>query len=208
MMGSPSPRHRGVRYSAVSTSPPPLPPASPAPRPSHSSACSSYSSSSRCRVPAARSPGAHRILVDKRGWLTAREFTEILALSQVLPGPNIVNVAIYVARPYRGTPGAVAAFRRPAARATGGDRAADGVVRAERRQRNHPRHVSRGVAAAAAGLMVATSLKVALPYRHSLRAVLLAALAFAGVSLLHWPLIVVVLVLAPCGILAAWRGWL
>jgi chromate transporter len=150
---------------------------------------------------------AHRILVDKRGWLTAREFTEILALSQVLPGPNIVNVAIYVGTRYRGAPGAVAAFA--------GLLLAPLVVivplmvlYAQSGDNELLRGTFRGVAAAAAGLMVATSLKVALPYRHSLRAVLLAALAFAGVSLLHWPLIVVVLVLAPCGILAAWRGWL
>jgi chromate transporter len=150
---------------------------------------------------------AHRILVDKRGWLTAREFTEILALSQVLPGPNIVNVAIYVGSRYRGAPGAVAAFA--------GLLLAPLVVivplmvlYAQSGENELVRGTFRGVAAAAAGLMVATSLKVALPYRHSLRAVLLAALAFAGVSLLHWPLIVVVLVLAPCGILVAWRGWL
>lgn len=150
---------------------------------------------------------AHRILVDKRGWLTAREFTEILALCQVLPGPNIVNVAIYVGGRYHGAAGAVAAFAGlllapllvvvPLM-----------VLYAQSGQNELVRGTFRGVAAAAAGLMVATSLKVALPYRHSPRALLLAALAFVGVSLLHWPLLVVVLLLAPCGVLAAWRGWL
>ncbi|HZR98203.1 MAG TPA: chromate transporter [Chloroflexota bacterium] len=150
---------------------------------------------------------AYRILVDKRGWVTAREFSEILALSQVLPGPNIVNVAIYVGGRYHGAAGAAAAFAGlllapllvivPLM-----------VLYAQSGENELVRGSFRGVAAAAAGLMVATSIKVALPYRHSLRAVLLASLAFAAVGLLHWPLLAVVLVLAPCGMLAAWRGWL
>ena len=37
---------------------------------------------------------ARRMLVEKRGWLTDREFAERLGLGQVLPGPNIVNMAL------------------------------------------------------------------------------------------------------------------
>ncbi|HLH26596.1 MAG TPA: chromate transporter [Chloroflexota bacterium] len=191
----------------VSTSQPPLPPAPPsAPAVPLGSLFLGFFELALSSSGGALAP-AHRVLVDKRGWLTNREFTEILALCQVLPGPNVVNLAIYVGGRYHGAAGAAAAFAGlllapllvivPLM-----------VLYAQSGQNELVRGAFRGVAAAAAGLMVATSLKVALPYRHSLRAVLLAALAFAGVSLLHWPLLVVVLVLAPCGVVAAWRGWL
>jgi chromate transporter len=196
-----------VRKNNVSSSTPPLPPAPPsAPSVSLGGLFFGFFELALSSSGGALAP-AHRILVDKRGWLTAREFTEILALSQVLPGPNIVNVAIYVGGRYHGAAGAATAFAGlllapllvvvPLM-----------VLYAQSGQNEWVRGAFRGVAAAAAGLMVATSLKVALPYRHSLRAVLLAGLAFAAVGLMHWPLIGVVLVLAPCGIVAAWRGWL
>jgi chromate transporter len=150
---------------------------------------------------------AYRILVDKRRWVTSREFTEILALSQVLPGPNIVNVAIYIGGRYQGAAGAAVAcvglLLAPLVVVV-----PLMVLYAQSGENEVLRGMVRGVAAAAAGLMVATSIKVALPYRHSLRAVLLAAVAFVAVGVLHWPLLLVVLLLAPCGILAAWRGWL
>ena len=41
-------------------------------------------------------PFARRTLVDRRGWLTAAEFTETLSLCQSLPGPNVVNMSIVV----------------------------------------------------------------------------------------------------------------
>jgi chromate transporter len=55
-------------------------------------------------------PFARRMLVDRRRWLSPAEFTEVLGLSQLLPGPNIVNVTIYVGARFAGIPGAVAAF--------------------------------------------------------------------------------------------------
>src|SRR5215813_12091502 len=37
---------------------------------------------------------ARRVIVDERGWLGPQAFNELLALCQVLPGPNIVNFSI------------------------------------------------------------------------------------------------------------------
>jgi chromate transporter len=190
------------------SSSPPRPPGAPAPAPSVSLVGLflgffelALSSSGGALAP------AYRVLVDKRGWVTSREFTEILALSQVLPGPNIVNVAIYVGGRYQGAAGACVAcvglLLAPLVVVV-----PLMVLYAQSGENELVRGTFRGVAAAAAGLMLATSLKVALPYRHSPRAVLLAAVAFVGVSVLHVPLLLVVLVLAPCGVLAAWRGWL
>ena len=62
-----------------------------------------------------------------------------------------------------------------------------------------------GVASAAAGLLLATGLKMAWPYRREPWALAIGALAFGGVGLLHWPLLAVVAVLAPLSIGLAWR---
>lgn len=52
---------------------------------------------------------ARRVLVDERGWVTNEEFLEGLSLCQVLPGPNNVNLSIYIGRRLRGPAGAAAA---------------------------------------------------------------------------------------------------
>ena len=39
-------------------------------------------------------PVAQRELVERRRWLTRDQFVEMLAVSQVLPGPNVVNLAL------------------------------------------------------------------------------------------------------------------
>lgn len=41
-------------------------------------------------------PYARLALVVRHGWLGEREFADALATSQLLPGPNIVNVGIMV----------------------------------------------------------------------------------------------------------------
>ena len=48
--------------------------------------------------------------VTSRGWMDADVFMDGLELAQVLPGPNILNLAIYCGQKARGIPGAVAAF--------------------------------------------------------------------------------------------------
>lgn len=52
---------------------------------------------------------ARRVLVDERGWVTNEEFLEGLSLCQVLPGPNNVNLSIYIGRRLRGPAGAAVA---------------------------------------------------------------------------------------------------
>jgi chromate transporter len=52
---------------------------------------------------------AQRELVERKGWLTRQEFVEMLALSQVLPGPNIVNLGLMFGDRYFGLRGAIAA---------------------------------------------------------------------------------------------------
>lgn len=50
-----------------------------------------------------------RELVDRRGWLTRDQFVEDLAVAQVLPGPNVINLALMLGDRHFGARGAAAA---------------------------------------------------------------------------------------------------
>lgn len=53
---------------------------------------------------------AHRTLVERKRWLTHQEFVELLSLSQLLPGANIVNMALILGDRYFGWRGAMVAL--------------------------------------------------------------------------------------------------
>jgi chromate transporter len=55
-------------------------------------------------------PVAQRELVDKQRWLSQAQFLETLSLGQVLPGPNIVNMALMIGDRFFGLRGAAAAL--------------------------------------------------------------------------------------------------
>jgi len=55
-------------------------------------------------------PVAQRELVERRRWLTKDQFVEMLAVSQVLPGPNVVNLALMFGDRAFGLRGAFAAL--------------------------------------------------------------------------------------------------
>jgi chromate transporter len=48
-------------------------------------------------------------MVEKKRWLTADEFLEDWAVAQVLPGPNVINLALMIGDRYFGLRGAIAA---------------------------------------------------------------------------------------------------
>jgi chromate transporter len=152
-------------------------------------------------------PWARRMLVERRGWLGEREFAEALALCQFLPGPNIVNLSIIVGSRFRGVPGALAAF----AGLVGVPlliMMACGALYARYGELETLRGALAGLAAGAAGLIVAMAAKMTMPLvRDGQVAPLLFAFAgFVAVGLFRLPLYWVVLVLAPLSILyCLWR---
>jgi chromate transporter len=54
-------------------------------------------------------PWARRMLVEQEKWLTAEEFSAMLGICQIVPGPNIVNLGVCVGSRFAGVPGAFAA---------------------------------------------------------------------------------------------------
>jgi chromate transporter len=61
----------------------------------------------------------------------------------------------------------------------------------------------RGLAAAAAGLVLATGLKMLVALRGGVLVYPFAMLALVGVAILRWPLLMVLLILAPLSVAAA-----
>jgi chromate transporter len=51
----------------------------------------------------------HRAFVERRGWLGETEFAAAFALARIMPGVNVVNLAVLIGQRLRGASGAVAA---------------------------------------------------------------------------------------------------
>jgi chromate transporter len=145
-------------------------------------------------------PWARRVVVEERGWLSDRRFTEDLGLCQVLPGPNIVNFAVVFGSRCQGIGGAVLAVAGlllvPLAVLL-----VLAVVYEQWRGVPAVQHAIGGLTAAAAGLTLGTALKTGWRARPAVTLALLGAAAFAAVGLLRWPLIPVLVVLVPAAVL-------
>ena len=153
-------------------------------------------------------PIAQRELVERERWLTREQFLEMLAVSQVLPGPNVVNLSLMFGDRTFGWRGALAAL--------GGMLLAPlGIVLlltvAYTHYAQHPviAGVLRGMGAVAAGLIFSTGLKLLPALRSNVLgatpAYVFAALMFACIALLRLPLIWVLGGLGGLGFVLAWR---
>jgi len=149
---------------------------------------------------------ARRMLVENKRWMTAEEFNHLLALCQFLPGPNIVNFCAVFGVRARGVPGALACLTGLLGPSVVLMIAAGTLYR---RFGALPKlhGVLSGLAAAAAGMIMATVVKLAEPlFRFRLgpeHAVAIATFVAIGVLRLSLPL--VLLVIVPTSIALAWR---
>jgi chromate transporter len=145
---------------------------------------------------------ARRIIVEERRWLGDAEFADILSFCQFLPGPNVVSVTVCIGAKFRGPAGALAALAGfILVPWTVGF--ALGAFFLSYAQTAVLQGALRGVAAAAAGLIIATGIRLLLPHRHRPIALIFAALAFVGLAVLKLPLLIVVLGLVPLSIALA-----
>jgi chromate transporter len=148
---------------------------------------------------------AHRTLVERRGWLSEREFTALLGLSQVLPGGNIINVAVFVGDKFQGLRG-VAVTLSGLLLAPFGLLLILNVWLANPAIGELSRPALRGAAPVVAGLILATGIKMARSYRGVPRAWLVAGLTLLAVGVVQLPLLLVLAVLGPISVALAWRG--
>jgi chromate transporter len=150
---------------------------------------------------------AQRVLCEQKRWLTREQFVEILSLAQILPGPNVCNVALMVGDRFLGWRGAFAALA--------GMMAVPLVIvlmlTALYAQYSLNPAVSgalRGMGAVSAGLIVGTGFKLVGALRSNPLRVPACfgflAVAFAAVALLRWPLVWVLLALGAMACAVAW----
>ncbi len=152
-------------------------------------------------------PVAQFHLVDRTGWLTREEFIEMLSLGQVLPGPNIVNVSLMVGDRFFGLRGALAALAGmllvPLVIVL-----ALAALYAQFASQPQVSGALRGMGAVAAGLVIATALKLLTTLKKNALGlplgIGLATLTFIAVALLRWPLVWVLGGIGPVAVVLAW----
>ena len=148
---------------------------------------------------------SRRMMVEKRRWMTPEEFNDAYALCQFLPGPNIVNLSVVFGSRVRGAPGAAMALAGllgpPVVIVS-----LLGLLYARYGEVAAISQIMSGVVAAAAGLLIATVVKMALPLLATWRdpGLIVAIAAFVAIGPLGWPLPWVIIVLAPLSLALAW----
>ena len=153
-------------------------------------------------------PIAQRELVDRERWLTREQFLELLAVAQVLPGPNVVNLSLMFGDRAFGWRGGLAAL--------GGMILAPlGVVLvltvAYTRYAQYPTVAGalRGMGAVAAGLIFSTGVKLLPALRKNVLgptpAFAFVAVMFVCIALLRLPLIWMLGGLGALAFAMAWR---
>lgn len=139
--------------------------------------------------------------VVQKGWMTNDEFIEGLELAQVMPGPNILNLAIFCGQRVRGTIGAVVA----AAAASIPPFAIVMIAGALYFTFISNPWVKAGLAGCAAGavgLTLGNAFELSIDYRRDWIRVALIALTAIAVSKFRVPLVVVLVFFGGIGI---WR---
>ncbi len=137
--------------------------------------------------------------VRRRRWLTEPEILEVFGVSQILPGPNIGNFAVVLGQRLRGVRGALLALLAlllPGAVMM----LVLSILYFSRGEVPALASILRGVAAAAAGMTLATALQIGYSMARSVRGVVIALLAAGGIVFLHLPIVLAILVLGAIGI--------
>lgn len=148
-----------------------------------------------------------RELVERRRWLTQEEFLEDWAVAQIMPGPNVVNISLMVGARHFGLRGAAAAL--------GGMLIVPLIVLlllalVYARYASDPAMIGalRGMGAVAAGLIVATGLKLFGALRKNalgmMACIVFVVASFTAIALLRWPLAYILLGL---GSVACWMAY-
>ncbi|ACB95155.1 chromate transporter [Beijerinckia indica] len=142
-----------------------------------------------------------RIVVEERQWLNDRDFAELLGFASVLPGANTVNIAILLGDRYRGLSGVFAALS--------GLLAAPllimlllAVIYDHFSTLPAVNNAMAGAAAATAGLIIGTAIKVLRSIWKDAHVLPVACAVFVAVGLFRLPFVPTLACLVPLSLFA------
>ncbi|HUA53427.1 MAG TPA: chromate transporter [Candidatus Sulfotelmatobacter sp.] len=148
---------------------------------------------------------SQRVLVEELGWFSNAEFLNAVGMSQILPGPNLPNLAVIIGAQYRGVAGAGAALAGvtlvPLVILLGA-----GALYFAYGDLPLVQAALTGMSAAAAGTIGAAAYKMGEPFPWRLASVLVALVAFGAIAVVQLPLVLVLAVLLPLSVALAWFG--
>ena len=144
---------------------------------------------------------AFNILVEKKCWLGREEFLSFLAISRLLPGANMVNLAVCIGNRCGGGGGAIAAVAGlllvPLLLVL-----LLGLLYFHYQYLPGVQSVLHGMAAVAVGLTLSMGFKTLEEYRTGIWPLLLIGLVFLSTAILRWSMFWVLLLLLPAAL-----GW-
>lgn len=149
-------------------------------------------------------PWARRTLVERDKVLTSEEFSAILGICQIVPGPNIVNLAVCVGSRFGGARGAIAAVLG----LTLGPIAIVLLLATLYERYSYldsVQGVLRGISAVGVGLIASTGLKMLRDEFRYPAMLLVVLLTILSATYFHLGLGWVVLIASPLAIFLAWK---
>ncbi len=149
---------------------------------------------------------ARHVIVEQYQWLTEKEYATILGMGQVLPGANVVNASVVIGDRFQGPKGSIVCVLGimvlPIMILL-----AFAMLYDKFAQLPAVNVALTGAGAAAAGMVLATGLKMAIKVKLDLAGWLIAGFAILGILVLHLPMVYVVLALIPTAlVITAWLG--
>jgi chromate transporter len=141
-------------------------------------------------------PWARYIIVERRNWLSESEYAEFIGIGQVLPGSNTVNASILIGQRFHGALGATVAVTALLLTPVLVVVVLAGLYG---RYADIPevRNALAACAAAAAGLVIGTAIKMTIKLKLTPTAILFGGAAVVASGLLNIPLLMTVGVLIP-----------
>jgi chromate transporter len=145
----------------------------------------------------------YREIVADRRWMSEENFLSGVALGQILPGANVVNLALYVGLQVRGTIGSVVAtvamMTPPFVMVV-----LMGILYIHFKNIETLHFALSGLAAAGVGMMATMGIDSAKRLR-GVAPIVVALTVFVTVGLLHWSILYVVVATAPVSVFLAHR---
>jgi chromate transporter len=146
---------------------------------------------------------SQRILVEQRRWMSNDAFLTGLTVARLLPGPNQINLAVYVGASFHGLIGALTALAGmllvPFSLLMG-----VGMLYFHLHAFPLVDRMLAGMVAVAAGLALSMGFKILPAYRRDPVALALAALVFVAMEAFHVRLVPLLLALSPLGMFWYW----